>query len=74
MYYLFVTDSGLSQQINAHAIFANNETNLANVDIYGFDYDYTLACYTSELHKLIYDLGNKELVHKYQVLTKCFKF
>lgn len=54
-------------QINPSAIFANNETSLSEIDIYGFDYDYTLACYKSELHFLIYKLGREALIQKYGV-------
>ncbi|BFZ06162.1 hypothetical protein BsWGS_09201 [Bradybaena similaris] len=49
---------------NPEAIFANNELSLANIEIYGFDYDYTLATYTPELHKLIFTLGRDALVNK----------
>ncbi|XP_061171601.1 5'-nucleotidase domain-containing protein 3-like [Saccostrea echinata] len=53
-------------QINPHAIFANNETSLSEIDIYGFDYDYTLACYKPELHHLIFELGREALIQKYR--------
>lgn len=52
-------------QINPNAIFANNETSLSEIDIYGFDYDYTLACYKPELHYLIFKLGQEALIQKY---------
>ncbi|XP_060063842.1 5'-nucleotidase domain-containing protein 3-like [Ylistrum balloti] len=52
--------------INPKAIFANNETDLGSIDVYGFDYDYTLASYTPALHQLIYDLGRESLVSKYR--------
>lgn len=54
-------------QINPNAIFANNETSLSEIDIYGFDYDYTLACYKPELHYLIFKLGQEALIQKYGV-------
>jgi HAD superfamily 5'-nucleotidase-like hydrolase len=49
---------------NPEAVFANNELSLQNIEIYGFDYDYTLATYTPELHKLIFTLGRDALVNK----------
>ncbi|CAE1141987.1 unnamed protein product [Acanthosepion pharaonis] len=36
---------------------------LIKIEVYGFDYDYTLASYTPELHDLIYDLGRDSLVY-----------
>ncbi|EDO41423.1 predicted protein, partial [Nematostella vectensis] len=38
-------------------IFANNELSLKYINVYGFDYDYTLASYSNTLHFLIYDLA-----------------
>ncbi|XP_074658255.1 5'-nucleotidase domain-containing protein 3-like [Tubulanus polymorphus] len=57
----------LPADVDATAIFANNETSLSEVEVYGFDYDYTLASYKPSLHNLIYNLGRYELVtnHKY---------
>ncbi|RKP27989.1 HAD-superfamily hydrolase [Syncephalis pseudoplumigaleata] len=43
-------------------VFANNELDLNKVRVYGFDYDYTLARYTSELPKTIYTLLRDALV------------
>ncbi|KAK6962873.1 5p-nucleotidase domain-containing protein 3 [Biomphalaria glabrata] len=46
------------------AIFANNELSLSDIEVYGFDYDYTLATYTPRLHELIFTLGKEALVEK----------
>ncbi|GFS06889.1 5'-nucleotidase domain-containing protein 3-like [Elysia marginata] len=46
------------------AIFSNNELSLSDVEVYGFDYDYTLATYTPELHSLIFNLGKEALVRQ----------
>ena len=54
-------------KVNPTKIFANNEVNLANIQVYGFDYDYTLACYTDALHRLIYDQAMDHLVDKKMV-------
>ena len=53
-------------EIDPKGVFANNELDLSEIDIYGFDYDYTLACYTEGLHYLIYDLGREQLVNRFQ--------
>ena len=45
------------------AVFANNEISLRDIQVWGFDYDYTLAKYTSQLNSLIYSLLAKQLVH-----------
>ena len=50
-----------------HAIYANNELDLAEIDVYGFDYDYTLACYADSLHPLIYNLGRQALIEHAKV-------
>ena len=50
------------ESINPKGIFANNLLRLEEVDVYGFDYDYTLALYKKTLDRLIYDLGMKSLV------------
>ncbi|KAF1798207.1 HAD-superfamily hydrolase [Mucor lusitanicus] len=36
-------------------VFINNELNLSNIKVYGFDYDYTLANYTENLSLTIYN-------------------
>ena len=42
-----------------------------NIDVYGFDYDYTLVRYTSEVHRLIYDYAKNMLVDKLMVSDNC---
>ncbi|GIY53580.1 5'-nucleotidase domain-containing protein 2 [Caerostris darwini] len=53
-------------EVNPLGVFANNELNLSEVEVYGFDYDYTLAVYKESLHFLIYDLGKDWLVNKFK--------
>ncbi|KAI7885017.1 HAD-superfamily hydrolase [Lichtheimia hyalospora FSU 10163] len=43
-------------------VFINNELNLRYVNVYGFDYDYTLANYTDNLSRAIYDILKDILV------------
>lgn len=40
------------------------------MQVYGFDYDYTLACYKPELDYLLYNLGRDMLIKKYKVSWK----
>ncbi|XP_071798954.1 5'-nucleotidase domain-containing protein 3-like [Asterias amurensis] len=58
----FATDHQIN--VNPKTVFANNEINLSNIDVYGFDYDYTLACYTDHLHYLIYNQAMENLVER----------
>lgn len=53
--------------VDSQAVFANNEVSLKYIDTYGFDYDYTLACYTSHLPELLYRLCKERLVHASKV-------
>ena len=55
--------------MDEQAIFANNELGMRHIEVYGFDYDYTLASYSNTLHYLIYDLAVKELISTYGVRT-----
>lgn len=49
---------------NGQAVFTNSELSLKRIDVYGFDFDYTLVHYTHEVHRLIYNLVRDRLVHK----------
>lgn len=42
----------------------NKNLRLDNVQVYGFDYDYTLAHYSSNLQSLIYDLAKEHMVNE----------
>uniref|UniRef100_A0A8C4NGV6 5'-nucleotidase domain containing 3 n=1 Tax=Eptatretus burgeri TaxID=7764 RepID=A0A8C4NGV6_EPTBU len=53
--------------ISPSAVFANNEVHLGDVAVYGFDYDYTLALYSPELHAVIYSSAMDVLLEKYKV-------
>ncbi|XP_011193607.1 5'-nucleotidase domain-containing protein 3 isoform X1 [Zeugodacus cucurbitae] len=56
----------LPKDVNRCGVFANNELDLEEVDVYGFDYDYTLACYKPCLHDLLYNLGRDRLIKKFK--------
>uniref|UniRef100_A0A3B3C013 5'-nucleotidase domain containing 3 n=1 Tax=Oryzias melastigma TaxID=30732 RepID=A0A3B3C013_ORYME len=53
--------------LDPDTIFANNEMSLRDIEIYGFDYDYTLAFYSSHLHTLIFNIARDLLIsnHRY---------
>ena len=52
-----------THRVNPRGVFTNYELNLRNVDVYGFDYDYTLAVYTKNLNTLVYNCTMKRLVN-----------
>lgn len=47
-------------------MFACNELDLSEVQVYGFDYDYTLACYKPILEDLLYNLAREVLVKRFR--------
>jgi len=53
--------------VNVEGVFAANELDLQEVNIYGFDYDYTIACYKKSLNYLLYNLGRDSLIERYKV-------
>ena len=61
------TAKRLPPDVNTKSVFANAELNLAEIDVYGFDYDYTLATYRSTVEEFIYHEAKKALVHKFKV-------
>lgn len=50
------------QAVHPFSVFANSEVDLAEIEAYGFDFDYTIAQYSSELHRAIYDMAKRHLV------------
>ena len=57
----------LPENMDPLGVYANNELDLKEIDVYGFDYDYTIACYTDNLNHLIYDLGRAILIADFKV-------
>lgn len=53
--------------LNPAAIYANNEISLRDVEVYGFDYDYTLAQYADALHPEIFTAARDILIEHYKV-------
>ncbi|GFU91651.1 5'-nucleotidase domain-containing protein 3 [Trichonephila clavipes] len=59
-----LNEKSLDADVDPLGVFANNELKLGEIDVYGFDYDYTLAIYKESLQILIYQLGKEKLVDK----------
>lgn len=53
--------------LNPAAIYSNNEISLRDVEVYGFDYDYTLAQYADALHPEIFNAARDILIEHYKV-------
>ncbi|XP_065889371.1 5'-nucleotidase domain-containing protein 3-like [Dysidea avara] len=62
------------RKVKRNGVFVNSDISLKHIDVYGFDYDYTLVSYTSEVHKLIYDHAKKKLVDKFTYPTEVKQF
>lgn len=45
-------------------IYVNKNLRLDDIQVYGFDYDYTLAHYSANLQSLIYDLAKEHMVNE----------
>jgi hypothetical protein len=45
-------------------IYVNKNVKLDDLQVYGFDYDYTLLHYSDHLQCLVYDLAKKHLVNE----------
>ncbi|XP_075065393.1 5'-nucleotidase domain-containing protein 3 [Mixophyes fleayi] len=63
-----------SNLLNPSAIFSNNEMNLSDIEIYGFDYDYTLAFYSKDLHTLIFNTARDLLINEHRYPSELRKY
>jgi HAD superfamily 5'-nucleotidase-like hydrolase len=55
-------------------IYVNKNVKLDDLQVYGFDYDYTLSHYSEHLQCLIYDLAKKHLVNELKYPESCLKY
>lgn len=51
--------------IDKAGVFCNDRIDLSEVEVYGYDYDYTLASYKKGVEYLIHDIAKHHLVNKY---------
>ena len=58
----FSADKKLPPDIDSRAVFANAQLDLIDIDVYGFDYDYTLASYKTSVEDFIHDAAKNVLV------------
>lgn len=61
-------------KMNPRGIYVNKNLRLDNIQVYGFDYDYTLAHYSANLQSLIYDLAKEHMVNELRYPEVCMKF
>nr|CAD1825596.1 unnamed protein product [Ananas comosus var. bracteatus] len=61
-------------KMNPEGIYVNKNVRLDTIQVYGFDYDYTLAHYSENLKILIYDLAKKHLVNELKYPESCLQF
>ena len=71
---IFISDQKLPEDVNKLGIFANDELSLGEIDVYGYDYDYTLAAYKkATVEKMIHSLAKKGLTFDTSCPKKCSK-
>ncbi|KAJ8791582.1 hypothetical protein J1605_020304, partial [Eschrichtius robustus] len=71
---LELVPSIMSNLLNPDAIFSNNEMSLSDIEIYGFDYDYTLVFYSKHLHTLIFNAARDLLINEHRYPAEIRKY
>ncbi|KAL1553835.1 5'-nucleotidase domain-containing protein-like protein isoform X4 [Salvia divinorum] len=61
-------------KLDPKGIYVNKNLRLDNIQVYGFDYDYTLAHYSANLQCLIYDMAKEYLVNELRYPCSCLEF
>nr|XP_043622733.1 5'-nucleotidase domain-containing protein DDB_G0275467 [Erigeron canadensis] len=62
---------GNMPKMNPKGIYVNKNLRLDSIQVYGFDYDYTLAHYSPSLQNLIYDMAKQYLVNELKYPDGC---
>ncbi|KAM0021028.1 putative 5'-nucleotidase [Helianthus debilis subsp. tardiflorus] len=60
-------------KMNPKGIYVNKNLRLDSIQVYGFDYDYTLAHYSPSLQNLIYDQAKQHLVNELKYPDGCLE-
>jgi len=58
----WLRSKNLPDSSNPRGVFANDEIDLSEINVYGFDYDYTLARYKTSVEELIHDVAKNTMV------------
>ncbi|XVF47837.1 hypothetical protein PTKIN_Ptkin03bG0143000 [Pterospermum kingtungense] len=61
-------------KMNPEGLYANRGIRLDLIQVYGFDYDFTLAHYSANLQSLIYDLAKEHMVNEFRYPEACMSF
>ncbi|CAB4065957.1 5'-nucleotidase domain-containing protein 3 [Lepeophtheirus salmonis] len=61
---IFIEGKGLPPDVNRHSVFANDYLDLSDIEIYGFDYDYTLTNYKKSVEIFLYNSAKKDLIER----------
>ncbi|KAF7059003.1 hypothetical protein CFC21_065960 [Triticum aestivum] len=61
-------------KMDPQGIYVNKNVKLDDLQVYGFDYDYTLSHYSDHLQCLIYDLAKKHLVNELKYPESCLQY
>ncbi|CAD6224938.1 unnamed protein product [Miscanthus lutarioriparius] len=61
-------------KMNPQGIYVNKNVKLDDLQVYGFDYDYTLSHYSDHLQCLIYDLAKMHLVNELKYPESCLQY
>ncbi|KAE8713984.1 hypothetical protein F3Y22_tig00110202pilonHSYRG00103 [Hibiscus syriacus] len=61
-------------KMNPEGIYVNRGIRLDLIQVYGFDYDFTLVHYSANLQCLIYDLAKEHMVNEFKYPEVCMSF
>ncbi|XP_066364074.1 uncharacterized protein [Miscanthus floridulus] len=61
-------------KMNPQGIYVNKNVKLDDLQVYGFDYNYTLSHYSDHLQCLIYDLAKMHLVNELKYPESCLQY